>query len=405
MMHNQLVREYPYNKSPYTHEEMLKIFQVKAKAIIKFLEEEKPDFIFISVIGSIGAMLLYYICKSKGIKTIMVQTAMIKNTFILSEDFRNFSWVNEIFQKNEKLLSDQWTEASKKFLNDFRNAPHPHWEYGDPRRQPITRLQQFEFLKPKKLFNILQWLGNYFLEHYKQKNRFDYDYIGPWNYLKDSFKRKLRNIIRTNNLYDTFDPSENFAYFPLHYEPEIAVSLLAPFTTDQIDVIKHIAISLPVGYRLYVKEHPAMVVYRPRSYYLELKNIPNLKLINPQISNFKIIPFTKLITTISGTTGWEGCLLKKPIITFGHIFYNSLSFVKNCRSMEQLPYLVKEQLENFKYNEEELLHFIGIIIQDSANVNLLYLWEKESDMQKKKQGLEPLADLLAKKLHLIPQNQ
>ena len=46
VMSNQLVREYPYDKSPYTHEEMLKILQVKARAIIDFLEKEKQDFIF-----------------------------------------------------------------------------------------------------------------------------------------------------------------------------------------------------------------------------------------------------------------------------------------------------------------------------------------------------------------------
>src|SRR5207249_1134193 len=42
----QLVREYPYDRSRYSHEELLRIVQVCAKHIIAFLDTEKPDFIF-----------------------------------------------------------------------------------------------------------------------------------------------------------------------------------------------------------------------------------------------------------------------------------------------------------------------------------------------------------------------
>jgi hypothetical protein len=135
-------------------------------------------------------------------------------------------------------------------------------------------------------------------------------------------------------------------------------------------------------------------------YYKEIKKIPNVKLINPIITSFEILPYAKLVATITGTAGWEACLFKKPVITFGDVLYNKLSFVKNCRTPEQLPFIAKEQIENFKYDEEELLCLIAALFGESATVPLQYLWEQETEMDKKKLGLEPLAELLANKLSL-----
>ena len=67
--------------------------------------------------------------------------------------------------------------------------------------------------------------------------------------------------------------------------------------------------------------------------------------------------------------------------------------------MEELPYIVKEQLENFQFSEEELLCFTAAMLEESASLPFMYLWERESNVNKKKAGLEPLADLLAKKIN------
>lgn len=401
IMSNQLVREYPYNKTPYNHEQILKILQVKITAIINFLKKEKPDFVLFSAVAAMGSLFLFHAAKKMGIKTLVVHPSYIKNTYLLSEKYDDFSYVEQVASTYEKTgIPEELHDRSKIFLEEFRINPHPHYQPAHPARQPIQRAKQFKFLLPNALAKNVTKLGKYFFEHYTKKDRGDYDYIGPWNYLRDASKRKIRNLIGVNDLYDQFSPNENFAFYPLHVEPEIATLLYAPFFTDQIHLIKLIARSLPVGYKLYVKEHPMMVVYRSRSYYKELKKIPNVRLLNPSLTSFEIIPNAKLITTISGSVGWEAAMLKKPVITFGNIFYNQLSFVKNCKTPEQLPYLVKEQIENFKYNEDELLCLISALFAESSEIPLGDLWEKETGMQNRKKKLEPLADLLAKKLNL-----
>lgn len=397
---NQLVREYPYDASPYTYEEMLKILQVKAKAILDFLEKERPDFIFISVVGSVGMSLLYHIAKKKNIKVWVVLPTSIKSTYTLSEHYAHFTEAEKKMFGGVNEPSAASIEKAKQFIQNFRNHPVPYYDESSPQKQPVSRYKQMKFLLPHNILKVCQWTVKYILYHYQSDERHDYTYHGPFNYIKDGIKRKLRNLVGNSDLYDKFNPADDFAFFPLHYEPEISLLLQAPFFTDQLHTIKIIARSLPVGCWMYVKEHPQMVPYRPRSFYKQLKKIPNVKLLPPSITSFQIIPHAKLVLVITGTAGWEATLLGKPVITFGEIFYNKLSFVGKCPKIECLPFTIKNLLKNPQYDENELIRCVAAIMDESADVNLQYLWEHENDITKIKKGVEPLADLLAKKLGL-----
>lgn len=400
VMFNQLIRDYPYNTPRYSHEEMLRILQVKAKAVIAFLKKENPDAILLPNIGGIGVFLLYHIAKRMGIKTLDVLSAGTQDRYVLSEGYDHFTGVEKIL-KNKTGQSAQTLLQAKKFLSDFRNQPKTYLTTIEQAAKTMNRKNQLKFLiYPKSIQRSFRWFIKIIAYHFKEKKFGDYSHIHPWHYLIDRIKRKTRNLIGLSDLYDPYNPDEDFAFFPLHLEPEIATLLQAPFYTDQINLIRQIARSLPIHYKLYVKEHPLMVDYRPRSFYKEIKKNPNVKLINPAVSGLKIVAKAKLITVITGTAGWEGIILKKPVITFGYQFYNILSMVKRCREIERLPYIIKEELERPQYNEEELVRLIAAIFEDSIPINLGYLWEQETDELKKKAALEPLADLLAKKLDL-----
>ena len=236
--------------------------------------------------------------------------------------------------------------------------------------------------------------------YFKKKKWQDYTEENPITFLIDRIRRKTRTLIGYNSFYDPVNLKEDYAFFPLHYEPEITTLLYAPFWTDQINLIRQIAKSLPIHFKLYVKEHPGMIGYRTRAYYNALKKIPNVKLIDPNCASFRLIGNTKLLITISGTAGWESILFKKPVITFGDVFYNALSTVKHCHEIEQLPFLVKGQLENFHHNEQELETFVAAIIEESRPIGLQEIWSGGIDQEKEKKRLTILADLLASKLNL-----
>ncbi len=406
--YNQLVREYPYNTPKYTHEEMMRMAQVTAKAIIKFLEKEKPDFICLSIVGSLGSMLLYHIARKKGIKTLLVRNSCVGTRFSITENYNSIEPVEKAFDEIQKNNAPyrEYIRQAEKFLKEFREKPSPYSAVVTPKARQINRRRQFAFLLPYKIFKSVFWVIKIFNDYLFDKNRDDYGYskIKPWHYLLDRIKRKIRVLIGFDDLYDEIDLSEDFAFFPLQYEPEVSTMLYAPFYMDQLWLIKQIAQSLPLHYKLYIKEHPVMFGYRPRRYYKELKKIPNVKLIKPDVISFDLVKNAKLIATNTGTPGWEATLFKKPVITFGDASYNKLHMVKRCRAIEDLPQIVKEQLENFDYDEKSLINFIAAIYKESADVNLIQLWSVEggSKMEKKEKKLVPLVDLIAEKLNLKP---
>lgn len=401
MMHNQLVREYPYDQPPYTCDEMIKIFQVKAKAIINFLEQESPAVIYFPIIGGVGNTLLYYVAKRKNIKTLFGIETRIGRGCVLTEDFRNFSYAEKLF---DYLMANNQTskkiDEARKYLDSWRETQSTYLRHSTYEQDINFRLQPLKWLKPKSLFRSISWFAKSFYLYSKREQN-DYSDIKPLGALIDKSRRKLRSLIGYGYLYNEVDLTEDFAFYPLHLEPEAATALMAPFWTDQINLITQIAKSLPLRFKLYVKEHPAMIGYRTHDYYKKLKKIPNVKLIDVSFPSFKLVQKTKLVITITGTVGLEAILSKKPVITFGDINYNKISTVKKCQNIEQLPYLIKEQLENFQYDEKELLNFIGSIMEDSVDVGLGEIWERRIEPAEEKARLTGLVDLMAKKLNLI----
>ena len=55
-----------------------------------------------------------------------------------------------------------------------------------------------------------------------------------------------------NNLETEIEHNEKFIYFPLGVDEERNLLIAAPYYTNQIEVIRHIVKSLPIGYVLYV---------------------------------------------------------------------------------------------------------------------------------------------------------
>lgn len=398
LMYSILPREYPADSPMYPHEDMLRILQVKAKHIIKLLEEIKPYYIFLSFIGATSSMLLYNIAKKMGIKTILIYLPGIENLLTLTEDYNRLSFSEKIF---EKIKSDNYKsprmDEARKIIEDFREKPTTYHAINKPQKNSIQRLKQIKFIMPKNL-----WKNFIFLSQMVFRKR-DYSEERIDWFLTDRIKRKIRSIIGYDDIFENPKDNEDFCFFPLNAEPEITLYLYAPFRLNQIETARQIAKSLPVGFKLYVKDHPIMYGYRTRKYYKELKKIPNVRVINSQISGYEIMKKAKLVTTISGTAGWEATVLKKPVITFGDVFYNKLSMVKHCKTPEELPFLIKKHLQNFKHDEEELINFLSAILEESVNIDFLDLWLEERNFEKIKNdnGTKELARLIAKKIGLV----
>ncbi|MBI4093518.1 hypothetical protein HY417_01010 [Candidatus Kaiserbacteria bacterium] len=400
--YGQLTREYPHDTSPYTHEEMLRIVQVYAKRLSKFLDEQKPSFILAYQPGALGTVMLYAMAEMRGIPVLTIVPSATRDVSVVSASYDRLTWAEEIFRKNLQGKPQEiarYAEA-KAFVDEFKKKPVI---YSDVYSSLIKHgtLRQFEFMLPGKIGSSFRYiLHAWRMWHASAETRTDYTTIHPFWYVYDRTKRKIRNLIGANDLYDVFDPKASFAFFALHFEPELSILMLSPFDTNQIEIVKRLAQSLPVGMLLYVKDHPQMTPFRPRRYYKELKKIPNVRLLRPELSSFSIVPHAKLVATITGSVGWEATLLGKPVITFGRVFYNALPSVARSTTPEELPELVKSQLGK-EVRDEDTVRFVAALFEDGARCDLWKLWEKTENPEEKRKGLKDFADLVARKVRLV----
>lgn len=298
-----------------------------------------------------------------------------------------FNHIAAVICKREgiKYLSPIMVDSDKEFSfipveGDTARAPLLENKYRTLTTQEIkmekTRIENFllkyknsnevfleKIIKSKiPYFKLFLSIINSELKRFRNRKKIDRikDNIDYWTLSNNHSYERLRNItqyyLKLN--YDVVEKKENYYYYPIHLEPEAVVLYWGDgLYAGQVKLIQNIAAQLPPGTFLYVKDHPHFIGYRSVSDYLEIKKIPNLKLISPNVSGRSLIKESLGVITINGTAGVEGIFMNKPVYLFGHAFYDfkkygvhKIANVKDLRTTiirsekEELP---KEDLDKF----------------------------------------------------------
>ena len=146
----------------------------------------------------------------------------------------------------------------------------------------------------------------------------------------------------------------------------------APYYTNQIEIIRHIAKSLPINFTLVVKENPAQVSrdWRSLDDYNEIIKIPNVLLINPDVPYDELLKKSSLVILIGGTTGFEAAFYGKPSITFSNMIYSILPSVFKVKNLEELPALINTALD-YKPESDSLDKYLTLMEQNSFDFDYL----------------------------------
>ena len=138
-----------------------------------------------------------------------------------------------------------------------------------------------------------------------------------------------------------------YVYFPMNVNEEMNILHYAPYFTNQIEVIRHIAKSIPIDYLLYVKDHIAaeMRGWNKINYYKEIMEIPNVKLIHPYFDNNILLKNSQLLISVRGTTAYKAVKYSKPSIIFGDQPIEIIPSVFKVNSLLDLPNLIYKALK------------------------------------------------------------
>jgi hypothetical protein len=138
--------------------------------------------------------------------------------------------------------------------------------------------------------------------------------------------------------------SAPYVLFLLPQEPEFTVQSLCREFPHTFTVAQQLAMSLPPGTRLVIKEH-ALLTGRRLSFYQDLLRLPNVVLAHRLMSGIELADRSAAIATMSGTTGVEGTLLGKQVVLIGrHVEYGFLPNMHHVRSFDDLPAIMREAL-------------------------------------------------------------
>ena len=299
-----------------------------------YLGKYKPDLIFVSYPANISSIIFYLVAKKLKIKILLLNNVRMLDRAVIHDGGESID-----------ALFDKWPGLEKK--------------YDEIKKNGISRTQK------EKYRNILIKLSEHKpVPHYMDKGKTLKSRILDtlYDFTFEKFKRSFLYRYRKTFLFKGTKhiPNSSYFFFPLHVEPEIALDLFAPFFRKQDCLIHYIHQSLPAGFKLVIKEHPAMVGLRPKSYLKNLANLDNVIVVNNAISSYRFLSddYCKGVITITSTTGFEAFIFKKPVITFGNSFYSqAYDICTKITDLTKLPQALID-LKEWKYNEEKLLCFL-----------------------------------------------
>lgn len=192
----------------------------------------------------------------------------------------------------------------------------------------------------------------------------------PLRRLVGMYVRRRFNLAR----YKLLNPSTTilpqgipFCLYALHTQPESSVDVQASFFSNQEELIRQIARSLPASHLLYVKVHPTDVDGRSLGFYHRIRAIPGVVLVDYSVDSRTLTDRASIIFALTGTIAYEAGLLRRPVVVFARNYFNRLPTIHHCESPTALPQLVAQLLRSEAANPARREAVVSFLAQMRAN--------------------------------------
>lgn len=359
----------------FSYDRQLCILEEGLVAFEHFFDAVRPDFVVSFICVTFGEYLAYLFARERGVTFLDLRPTRIKNYVTFGESIfepsERIKAAYEIYYANE--VEDGWTGEARHYIESVRTG-HAKYEGVIPSGYLPTVSSSSERSLVQKLLDALREVYAYHFGGLKE------DQHAP-SWLTSKLYRRLLNPLRAWQVHRSLDsvyiradqlPGLDYAFFPLHTEPEVTLLVYSRSYLNQIEVARNLAQSLPVGMQLVVKEHPVSVGKRPVSYYRKLLAIPNVRLADPALDSKTLIEPSRLVATIAGSIGLEALLRCKPVVTLGRTPFGYLphSMTRYVTHLDNLAVEIKDLLANYACDECALVSYVAAVASNSVGVNL-----------------------------------
>lgn len=382
-----------------SYAENLYWLELNYKKIISILDDFKPDIIFDMDNAELQRTILCEVAYKKKIPCMTIEYSKLgyykfvsfQNAFGIDPYFVNM--FNEI-----KALPDSEMSESIEYIENYR------------RENSIMNKEFAGSVTSKYERDSLIWIAR--VMHGKLEYFYDLDIrkhnlklkkkcpmIYPPSlphiryYLEEELKK--RYLYGKNKYFENPVEGEDYVYMPLHLIPESSVFVKASYYVDECNLIEQVSKSLPIGWKLYVKEHQAMLGERGFEFYKKVAELHNVRVV--QINYYKDpkpwIMNAKGVITITGTAAYEAALLGKKSIVFGDVPFTLIDGITKIKSFDELPEAIRS------FGEVDSLHSAAAYIETVKRVgNPVKIFELMNDADDifsgKKERTQEFEDML-----------
>ena len=337
--------------------ERLRHYNRLASYWLGVLRTRRPDLVVFQTIPHIiYDFVLYGLCRVLGVPTVMFEFTKMRGLAFATSSYEDDS---ELLQEYRRLLAtpdaasaglspetERYLQSLTRSADDLPFYIQPfymHRPYVDPnaaRPEPprvplLQRPRRAASALKARLRNALAARRETPPANYLKLRgaRPEESWIGRNQYRR--FRRRAGLTMRKlegqyGELAQPVDLERPYVYFALNFQPERTTSPLGGMFVQQLLMVQLVAASLPVGWLLYVKEHPTQFFprkafraqcTRSADFYDDLAATANVRLVPMEVSSLDLTDRARAVAVVSGTAGWEAVNRGKPAIMGGRPWY------------------------------------------------------------------------------------
>jgi hypothetical protein len=380
------VREQDY-VSRYSHDELMAIVQQAGERMEELFDRVKPDLVVGFICVTVGEYMAELVAKRRGIPFLNLRPTRIRNYFFGGESVQEPS--EALRSTYERFLAEgvppALAEQARAAIGDVRRdfalyegviplaaeasaAPAGGAPAAAPARAPRS---------PGRVARLARtacrmWAFN--LGSSRHDNHYEGYFAPLWfKRVKGPFRRRYTEWRLRRRYVASVDElkSLDYVFYPMHKEPEVTLLVYGRPFLNQIEVVRNIARSLPIGMKLVIKEHPMALGYRSLSYYRKLLDIPNVLLADPALTSRDLLANTRLVSIIGGSIGLEAMMRELPVVVFGRVPFSFLpdSMIASVGTPFEIADRIAGLLSDHRHDEEALEAYVAAVIESSVAVN------------------------------------
>ena len=314
-------------------------------------------------------IVLFYVSKYFSINSIILNRTDFNNKFFFREDWRHIHYFNNNIKydsiKPFDFKKEKEDSGFVKYSNKLNESSKDNFKVES---NPLKLLLNY--------YKLLKISINYFKGrkgssiYYLNKRT---TWIDIFFSIIKRFKKDRSLKLLYGQLIKEPDLTNEYVYFPLHFQPERSTDPEGLHFSNQLTAIHFLRDSLPPNIFLYIKEHPRQFdssnfpdlrknLYRNEIFYKKIVNLKNTELIDIKKDSNILIEKSKAVITLTGSSGWQAIKKLKPALIFGYPWYATFKGCFHIKTESDIKNAFSKINESKRlFTDDDITNYIKLI--------------------------------------------